>query len=161
MAFGVFYQHREEADPFFQETEFFVQDHDFDPETGMPTFTNAHSQVTQESPKAGLGLENLKKTVKLDFRVDPDPADDPGIVQYIGSFLDNFDFWSGTFHLQETDGSKIVSGEDVCALISTGSETERQNCIDLGIDVGGQTFLRPAEPRDVDFPPDFPILPTF
>ncbi|MCC7344529.1 MAG: hypothetical protein IT573_06285 [Deltaproteobacteria bacterium] len=161
LAFGVIYEHRDDADPAFKSTEFFVQDQGFHPETGEPTQDLVHADVQQESPRPGLGKETLKKSVKLDMRSEPDPEEGPGIVQYIGGFLDDFDFWSGTFNLQETDGSPRLSGENVCARISTGLEAPRQNCLDLGIDVGGEEFLRPAQPSDVAFPADFPATPTF
>ncbi|HEX5034803.1 MAG TPA: hypothetical protein VFW62_10005 [bacterium] len=160
LAFGVRYAHRDDQEPQRQETEFFVQDRSFNPDGSARSFDNVHALVNQS--QSGV-VDSLEKLVKLDFRSLPDPPEGPGLVQYIGGFLDDFDFWSGTFNLQDVEGPDPmqISGENVCALISTGEATARENCLDLGIDVGGQEFLAPAQESDVAIPAGFPEAPTF
>lgn len=162
LQFGVYYEHRVDQDPVGRKTDFFVEDQNIDKETGMSSLDQVHAFVTQSKPTVAQTGQSLQKLVKLDFRTSPDPIELPAITQYIGGFLDDFDFWSGTFNLQDTEGTTPpLTGENVCALFSTGGETSRQNCLDLGIDVGGETFIRPADSNDVAFPADFPESPTF
>jgi hypothetical protein len=163
LAFGVIYDHKDDADPLRKETEFFVRDRTLDADGAERERTDAHAVVVQEAPTVPAAAGTLRKTVKLDFRETPDPEDGPGLSQYIGRFLDDFDFWSGTFRLQDVAGEdpKTVSGENVCARLSSGAESSQANCIDLGIDVTGEAFLRASEVADTDFPADFPEAPTF
>lgn len=163
LAFGVAYDHLEDSDPLKKETEFFAQDRIFDADGNLTHFDNVHSLVTQEDPTGAGNPFALRKTVKFDQRTTPDPADGPAIVQYIGRFRDDFDFWGGSFNLEDvTDPDpKKVSAENVCARISSGLASDAGNCQDLGIDVDGEPFLQPAVDADVVFPEEFPEAPTF
>lgn len=161
--FGVIYDHNVPDNPLFQATEMFVQDKKFDPGDVLVSFDNFHTQA-QQQPSSQPGLNGaLQDTAKLSFQVSPAPSDDFNDVEYIGRFLEDFDFWSGSFVItgMEAGMPKTLSAEDVCARISTGNATARQNCIDLGIDVGNETFIAPTTAGDVAFPADFPPTPTF
>ncbi|HSA59039.1 MAG TPA: hypothetical protein VLJ37_05070 [bacterium] len=163
LALGVLYDHRHDTDPLKKETEFFILDRRLDAGGAPVSSDEAHALVTQETPAVPAPEGTLRKTVKLDLRKTPDPEDGPGLVQYIGRFRDDLDFWGGTFNLQDIGGvdPKTVSGEDVCARISTGEETADANCTDAGISVTGEGFLRAAAEADSSFPAGFPESPTF
>jgi hypothetical protein len=161
--FGVIYDHRDFSDPLRKTTELFVQDKQFDSGGNQISFDNFHSQAEQKTSQLTGIPDALQKTAKLSAQVLPVPTDNFSDIQYIGRFLEDFDFWSGSFVITGNEASvpKTVSGQNICARISTGDETARGNCIDLGIDVAGEAFLVPTSQADVAFPADFPLLPTF
>lgn len=163
LSFGVFYDHLDETDFLKKQTEFFVKDTTLDSGRAEKDRLDVHAFVTQEDATGAGDPSSLKKTVKLDQRFNPDPEDGPAIVQYIGRFRSDADFWSGTFNLEDITGvdPKKVSEENVCARISTGGEVGQGNCLDLGIDVTGEEFLLPSQDANVTFPSGFPQTPTF
>ena len=87
-----------------------------------------------------------------------------GILQYIGQFLEDADYWSGSFFrsfefVALTEPPPMVSEQNMCGLISTGLAVDIGLCQDVnGVDisVGQDPFIRFLEDADVAIPPDFP-----
>jgi len=161
--FGVLYNHRFEADPLHKATELFVQDRRFNSVKSLVQSDDFHTQVEQEQVQPVGIPASLQKTAKLSFKELPQKEGEPFDIEYLGRFLEEFDFWSGSFVITgQQDGAPLTkSGANECARISSGAEVARNNCLDLGIDVGGEEFVAPATSADTAFPADFPASPTF
>jgi hypothetical protein len=82
-----------------------------------------------------------------------------GLVRKIGRWIDDQDYWSGT-NLR-AEGDPNFNFEAACAVISTGTVVEREDCINRGIDVGDLDFALLPELSEFAFPPDFPSDPAF
>jgi hypothetical protein len=163
LSFGVLYHHKDIDHPLSKSTEFFVQDHTADLTDAPIAALDVHTLASQDDPTGSGSVSSLRKTILLDERETPPPADSPGVVQYLGRFRDDFDFWSGSFHLEgiKEGAPKVVDEKDVCARISTGDAVSNNDCLDLGIDVDDEPFTSPVTDTDAAFPVDFPETPTF
>jgi hypothetical protein len=120
--------------------------------------TLRRSVVTQE------GVEgSAKKTVNFGDTFELTPGT-PTSIQYIGSFLQDEDFWSGSF--EATDdiiagfAPNLTNVSNACAQISTGIGISQGTCVDLGIDTTGIDFIDFSQESDFEFS-DFPTTPTF
>lgn len=116
-------------------------------------FIAAHITLDQDGPDA-----TALKTINADADIGPTIAQTDSAL-YVGQFLEDENYWSGSS--VATSGGETVSFFNVCALISTGNEANRDFCLDLGIDVAGIDFVDPVTLGDVAFPVDFPATPTF
>ena len=115
-----------------------------------------HDLAAQEGPD-----ESAVKTVKVS--TDAGSGD---FSEYVGRWKEGDNFWSGLLDVAggfET-GSVFDLSNPTCARISTGNQTSRVDCINLGIDVGTpvkEGFIDFLTLDDVRFPDNFPDSPTF
>ncbi len=130
---------------------------------------SAHTELTQRGPTEHEAIKTIKFTEDLSSSEMPQQE----FIKYIGRFRDAHPFWSGsvdsTVEFDEPDD--IVPGvtgpippttfEAVCASTATGLGVPQANCIDLGIDVTGEEFLRFLQLDDIFLPDEsvFPLTP--
>jgi hypothetical protein len=131
-------------------------------EVGGTLLDNLHTTLLRE----GADEATSKKTVKFaqDCRRPFDEFDKCDtfsipVGQQVSRFREDADFWSASG--ENPFGTVKVSYRNVCVEIAFPSPLDRQICLDLGIDVGGEEFIDFAEDADVQYPTDFPALPPF
>ncbi|HCU23696.1 MAG TPA: hypothetical protein DF383_01665 [Deltaproteobacteria bacterium] len=142
------------ADPLALFTEFFFKNPLLD-----GTQSGSHINLRQTGAPA-----SSKKTIQesTDF-VAPDPANS-SFFKSVVQFLENKDFVSLSVEEAPPPSTEPNPFFAQCALISTGNGIARENCLELGIDVGMPgdpgfiDFIRFATEGDVQFF-DFPLLP--
>lgn len=151
LLFSAVYNH---FDPEDKATELFTAG----TQTADPTsdaFLAAHIELTQEGEDA-----TARKTVNVNADVGPN-AFQTDHLEYVGRYLENRDFWSGSA-IATTAAGGSGTFTDVCAVISTGNAaSDPDSCEDLDIDVGGIAFTDAVAFSDVQLPDDFPAAPTF
>jgi hypothetical protein len=126
-----------------------------------------HATVDQKPIDASGDPERVAKTINLsvdDFiplpflgfdSETPDPVD----AFFKARFREDLNFWSGSRRL--LPDPKGLSFENACAFINSGNASPRINCQDGKIDVEDLPDLDLVQDSDVNFPADFPPLPTF
>ncbi len=128
------------------------------PEAFALTLTRAI--ISQQGPE-GFAQKTINLSESFDFQR---PSGLPDTVKYIGSYLQDRDFWSGSLagNDQFLDLFPDIESNfsNVCAQLSTGNEVNRGICQDLNIDVEGIEFIDFAKESDFTFF-DFPEAPTF
>ncbi len=144
----------------------FVYDH-FDPEdlfTEIALFIPPESfalglrraQISQVGPE-GSAKKTINFSDKFDFG-----RPKPSTVRYVGSFRQDFDFWSGSLLVSEdllASTPELSNFKGICAQISSGNGVLIGTCRDLGIDVKHVPFIDFVEERAFEFF-DFPATPT-
>lgn len=151
LSLSAMYDHR---DPLKKATDLFLG---YPGMTGFALF--AHIFITQQGPDESA----IKTLIMSNTFVEDPPLMDS--FRSVGRFKEGADFWSGTIQAKGafTQEGLVESIADVCAQISTGNEVSRLDCVDLGIDVFGVTFVDFATENDVSLPSsaNFPDLPIF
>lgn len=117
------------------------------------THLSHHLVASQFGPDASA-IKNVKQSTES----APD-----SFFKYIGQWKEGADFWSGLLDVSGEFESPFVSDLPfpTCARISTGEQVSRAECLNLSIDVEGQSFIQFLILQNVRFPADFPNLPTF
>ncbi len=168
LAFKLLFDHQSPLTPLNESLDYTQVLEIFDPTTLETAISNStHIKVDQVGLPTATTLDEVEKTLQFSFEVlSNDPADPPAFGQYLSRWRENAIFWSGSAEIEGSEFGPIgadFSYRDVCALLNTGNGTDRNNCLDLGINVGNEGFLALPQASDVQLPnPNaFPEEPTF
>lgn len=163
IAIGAIYDHREPVDPFGKFTALtLIEKLVSTPDKKLIFEVKNRSLIDQGSLAGTTDDDEVLVNVKTDFRSESfDPSSFvPTIVsRYIGEFRRDANFWMGTVLFESPTVNKSFNNQ--CAQISSGNGVLQGACLDLGIDVTGESFIAPAEISEVSLPADFPDSPPF
>lgn len=113
------------------------------------------SVINQEGP-----VGSAKKTINYSSFTQFGGSSDPSTIQYIGSFRENKNFWSGSLQISD---NLVIPGlsdiSDVCAYIPNGEGVDSGTCSDLMIDTSNIDFIGFVTESYFEFS-DFPLTPT-
>jgi hypothetical protein len=170
---GSVYRHRDIARPFDKRTEFFQVVIDKPSETSEGAATINLVTTAQIGLEGAASSDQVIKSLKHAVAVEsPLGVPDDRNLQYLAQFREDDDFWSGTlqnnlefipFAALSTPPETTDNFTGECVDLFTAVGVDEGTCEDLGIDVTDVPFLEIPLSSDpsVNFPADFPSLPTF